>query len=419
MSLSQTLDRTQYTDTKKSARGFGSGVTPGGYFTIARTKPLKDKSVSPLDGITRRAYGFQDRTSEVVYSERGQFEGMSHGELIARTDLIAEQIQESYDENPDDWSGGLTLLLEKSNQSVELVRSTLRRSYWETMDAIEHCQRSALAVNRSPRGSKGITSKGRRKIESAATILEQRHGLKCLSFITFTVPPLPIDQMHKLCSLWHEVVRQTKQNLFRLQASKGLDTDMIGAIEIQEKRFHRTGQAVPHMHILLQGRKSKYSHWASSPLEFEDCYRRAIEAVLDQPIDMRAAVETDGLRKSVAGYMSKYMSKGEKSLQRFREWGEKLPLPTAWYTITKNLNKTIAQKTRRFTIDGCFVTFHQWLKQYPGKVKYRDFCLEETGQTVAIFGWIDPKDVDRFVDYMTRRSESVTQTQNVMHEQTG
>jgi hypothetical protein len=419
MSLSQLSELNQSPPPKKSARGFGLRVTPGGDWTIARTKPLKDESVSPLDGIYRRSYGFQDRASEIVYSERGQFEGMSHGELIARTDLIAEQIQESHDENPDDWSGGLTLLLEKSNQSVELVRSTLWRSYWETMDAIEHCKRSAVAVNRSPRGSKGITSRGRRNVRSGATILEQRHGKECLSFVTFTVPSLESETMRKVCGNWSEVIRQTQQNLVRLQTSKGLDTDMVGVVEIQEKRFQRTGQAIPHLHIVIQGRKSSRSHWSVSIPEIESCYRRAIEAVAGQAIDMRAACNVKRVQKSVAGYMSKYMSKGNKSLQRFREWGEKLPLPKAWYTITRSLSKAIAQQTKRITIDGCFVAFAQWFRQYTGKIWWRDFALEETGQTVAMFGTVCPKDVDRFIDYLVERSENITQTQNILHEQTG
>jgi hypothetical protein len=117
--------------------------------------------------------------------------------------------------------------------------------------------------------------------------------------------------------------------------------------------------------------------------------------------------------------MSKYMSKGNKSLQRFREWGEKLPLPKAWYTITRSLSKAIAQQTKRITIDGCFVAFAQWFRQYTGKIWWRDFALEETGQTVAMFGTVCPKDVDRFIDYLVERSENITQTQNILHEQTG
>lgn len=419
MSLSQLSELNQSPPPQKTARGFGLRITPGGDWTIARTKPLKDESVSPLDGIYRRSYGFQDRASEIVYSERGQFEGMTLGELVARTDLIGEQIQETHDKHPDDWSGGLTLLLEKSNQSVELVRSTLWRSYWETVDAIEHCKRSAVAVNRAERGSKGITSRGRRNVRAGATILEQRHGKECISFFTCTLPDLDTETMWKVCGNWSEVVRQTQQNIVRLLTSKGLDTDVVGVIEIQEDRFQRTGQAVPHIHVIFQGRKSRRSPWLTSIPEIENCYRRAIEAVAGQPIDMRAACQTEQVKKSVAGYMSHYLKKGNKSLQRFREWGEKLPLPKAWYTITRSLSKAIAKQTRRVTIDGCFVSFARWIREYPGQCWKRDYTLEESGHTVAMFGGVSPKAVDRFIDYMVRRSENVTQTQNVLHELTG
>jgi hypothetical protein len=342
---------------------------------------------------------------------------MSQAALIDRLEMIGLQIHEVETTPPDDWSSTVTLLFEKSNQDIRQMLWRLWRSWYDVLDAIEHSKRPTSV--RAERGSKGITSRGRRQVRSAATILEQRHGKECLSFVTFTVPPLDSETMHKVCGKWSEVTRQTQQNLVRLLTSKGLDTDVIGVVEIQEGRFHRTGQAVPHLHIVIQGRKSRRSGWLTSIPEIESCYRRGIEAVTGQEIDMRAACNTTRIKKSVAGYMSKYMSKGNKSLQRFRECGEKLPLPKAWYTITRNLSKVILKETKRVTIDGCFVSFAQWLKECPDKVWWRDFALEETGQTVAMFGTVCPKDVDRFIDYMIRRSENVTQTQNVMHEPTG
>jgi hypothetical protein len=70
-------------------------------------------------------------------------------------------------------------------------------------------------------------------------------------------------------------------------------------------------------------------------------------------------------------------------------------------------------------IDGCFAVFNQWLDKYSGFCPHRDFALEESGATVAIFGWVPPNDVCRFIDYMTGLSESVTQAQNIPHEQAG
>lgn len=419
MSLSRIIDRPQQIDTRLPARGFGLRVTPGGDFTIARTQPPRDASVSPLDGIYSRSVGFQDRDRETVYSERGRFEGMSISELSARLDLIGEQIQESHDELLENWSGSLALLFEKSNQDVGMTRTILWRSYWEVIDAIEQCKRATSAVNRAERGSKGLTSEGRRKVRSGLTLLEQRHGKKLLSFLTFTVPPMEFESLWRVCENWSEVVRQTVQNITRLQVSKGLDPDVCGVIEIQEDRFERTGQALPHIHLLVQGRKCHRDNWSSSPQEFEDCYRRAIEAVAGHPVDMRAACNTQGLKKSVARYLGNYMKKGNRNIERFRRWGDKLPLPKAWYTMSRSLLTEIKQKTRRVTIDGSFVQFAGWMSRFGGGVWHRDFALEETGATVAMFGAVAPKDVDRFVAYLVRCSESVPQTQNVLHELTG
>jgi hypothetical protein len=208
--------------------------------------------------------------------------------------------------------------------------------------------------------------------------------------------------MLRVCGQWSEVVRQTRQNLSRLQESKGLDTDVVGVIEIQEKRFDRTGEPVPHLHIVLQGKASIRSHWASSPHEYEDCYRRAIEAVAGEPIDMRAACNTQGVRKSVVNYLGKYVSKGVKSLGKIRESCGSFPLPKAWHTISRRLKQAVTDESQYSQTQTSFSKIAEVLNQYAGKIYWKKFEIEENGATLAIYGTIEPKNVCRFNAYIER-----------------
>jgi hypothetical protein len=214
--------------------------------------------------------------------------------------------------------------------------------------------------------------------------------------------------MLRVCGQWSEVVRQTRQNLSRLQESKGLDTDVVGVIEIQEKRFDRTGEPVPHLHIVLQGKASIRSHWASSPHEYEDCYRRAIEAVAGEPVDMRAACNTQGVRKSVVNYLGKYVSKGVKSLRKIREDCGSFPLPKAWHTISRNLSQQVSDETEVCPVKSSYTQIEKWLNRYAGKIYWKKFEMEENGATLSIYGTIEPKDVDRFKLYIATCSGTLS-----------
>lgn len=256
------------------------------------------------------------------------------------------------------------------------------------------------AGKRAKRGSKGITTHGRRQVRSGAAILERRHGKRLLTFWTFTLPPLEREMMLKACLSWSEFVRQLRQNISRLLIAKGLDPDIVGSIEIQEKRYRNSGEPVPHIHLVFHGRKSVRCHWACSPSEFEDCCRRAFKAVTGVELDTRAACRTEQVRKSVVHYLGKYMSKGSELLKEVRENCEGFPLPTAWHTISQKLSQAVDDETQTAIFKASLSDISGWLKNYKGGIWYKEFRIEEDGAILSIYGMVDGKDVDRFRSYL-------------------
>lgn len=168
---------------------------------------------------------------------------------------------------------------------------------------------------RKARGSNGITKHGRRLIENVVREKQRRYGRSVLAFGTFTVPPLCERDLETLQSEWPNIVRVFLQRVSRMLRRGGLPTGVTGCVEIQPERFRRTGQAYPHLHLVWVGRRHR-DHWAYSPSD----YRRAWLEVLHQAVGQ--AIDTEGpsgenvvpVRKSVQSYLSKYISKGFRSM---------------------------------------------------------------------------------------------------------
>jgi hypothetical protein len=386
-----------------SIKPYNLRIYPGCDWTLAARKPVCDSGKNPLQGIKRRFAGLEGvRRYEIEYESRDRDD--TYGELVRKFELIDQWITLVAEKRIDEFSPPLTLLFEKSNRDLGVLQSGLWRQFYEIVDAIERLKHAGKP--RAKRGSKGISPKARKKVRSAVTILQQRHGKKNLSFITYTIPTCDRDTLYKICDQWSEIVRQTQQNLRRLLISKNLDPDVCGAIEIQSERFERTGYALPHMHLVCQGRTPKSFanryQWDCSIPEFEDCYRRAIENVAGRVMDFRAACNVQRVKKNAANYLGKYLSKGSKDLE---SWGEKLPLPTAWYTCTKELMHEVTSKIRNIAVDGNWVDFARALDKSPYLVYKADFAIQN-GATVALFGRCRTDCIDRFEsDFLKRLQE--------------
>jgi len=382
------------------ASAYNLRVFPSGDFSIAPTRPVVDSGDNPLKGINVRESTTGIKRKYVSYE--AQPGTVTPSSLLSRFDALDRRITIATDGNVDQFDSVLRYLYEINNSSIPELLSSLWREFYEIIEAIER-NKKHLAV-RSPRGSKGISSQGRKKIRSAVALLQERHGKKNLSFVTYTIPTADRDTLHTICSGWSEIVRQTQQNLYRLLKGKGLDPDIAGAIEIQDRRFERTGYALPHIHIVCQGRTAR-SHsnrhtWDVSIAEYEDCYRRAIENVAGKELDFKAACNVQRVKKDAVSYLGKYLSKGSKDLQRFKSWGEKLPLPTAWYTCSKALLKSVRENTRNIGIDGSWVTFARAL-DVSGLLAYKGVYSMESGATVALFGRCRPNCVSEFITRVT------------------
>lgn len=190
---------------------------------------------------------------------------------------------------------------------------------------------------RAKRGSLGISTYGRSQVRCAAQWMEDRHGLKNLSFLTCTLPPEVLAAYTP--QTWAEVVNRFQKSLIRRLDQTGLSPLVLSVTEIQMNRWQAEQRQPPvHLHLLFHGRKTGAA-WAYRPNLYQALWARACLSVWGVRSDFRASTRVEQLRSSGVSYLGKYMSKGVSASKQ----SCMINAPSAWYSISTKLKALIKQ----------------------------------------------------------------------------
>lgn len=209
-------------------------------------------------------------------------------------------------------------------------------------------------VEKSRYGLNGIPSRSAKKVRNGAYLLQKRCGNELLSFLTITMPSLPVDDMRLVHACWSKVVDSVKRKVTRALVEKGIHTEFVMVVEVQEKRYKETGIPVLHLHALFQGRK-KFKTWAVTCGEFDKMWSQTLENILGKPVDVGSACNVQRVKASAEGYMGKYMSKGAKVVESVKAAGLEEWLPRQWWSMTRALSCLVAAKTKVLRDDSEFL----------------------------------------------------------------
>lgn len=232
--------------------------------------------------------------------------------------------------------------------------------YESTLEEITSLGSSNATKNHTTakRGSKGVSSYGRRMIRNGAFLLEKAVGRRRVALLTTTIPPLPDELYKEVTHQWSEIVRLFSQWLVRrLKAAHGYPW-LIGCVEVQEKRLENEGGLPLHLHLVFQSKtKGEYT---INLHEVSRAWQRAMCCAVPEigDVDFSSATRIEVVKKSVVAYISKYISKGvNQNVLVSVQKGFKIP--SSWWIGGGGIKQEIKRRTMYET--GSTATSVWWL----------------------------------------------------------
>lgn len=196
------------------------------------------------------------------------------------------------------------------------------------------------------RGSKGLTARGRRLIFNGLDYLTWRFGRRSLSFATVTIPSVSPEMVIEITKEWANICRTFIQRIGRKLNEQNLPSWIVGAYEVQVSRLNNTGNACLHFHFCFVGRVVR-GPWRVAHDEVRSAWRSAIVSRIPtlSDCDWSACENVQPVRKNVAAYLAKYLSKGSGNLGDVATFQVARP-PCSWYTCSLELRRIVDRNTR-------------------------------------------------------------------------
>ena len=206
---------------------------------------------------------------------------------------------------------------------------------------------SELSQERKKYGKNGITRYGKRVVKNSAILLERKYGIKRLGFVTATIPNLDASAIDVVCKNWALVIKKFFQKLKRHLEKLSQPMELICCTEIQEKRYKKYGVIAPHLHFIYvcksRAHTKKFNILANILRRYwEDSIRQVLEKSgikISSNVSFKASINAQVIKKSAAGYIAKYMSKGGEIIDELEEKGLSDQLPSQWWTASKSMKK--------------------------------------------------------------------------------
>lgn len=263
---------------------------------------------------------------------------------------------------------------------------------------------SPLSNSHSPvqRGLKGITGYGKRLVRNACARMERENPKDTLTFATFTLPNVSLEESVSCGRNWAEICRVFNQKLRRRLQGFKLPGEIVSVTEIQEKRSFKHGVLGLHVHMVFVGRKRKRD-WVMSPIEYRELWASVLSTYLPgnpETYDWRAVEHIVRVEKSLEGYLGKYATKGVQSLQKIiAEFGEE-GIPSAWFSCSQSLKCRVVRRVKTVKDERALSIINECLNSDSNAFVYRfPIVLSEGGVRPVTVGWFG-KIRDEYINSM-------------------
>jgi hypothetical protein len=183
-------------------------------------------------------------------------------------------------------------------------------------------------------GLHGISRYGKKMVKAAATLLQEKYGRGRLSFLTATLPHISESELETIVESWGALVNRLIQWIARRLERAGLPSVVISVTEFQSKRISRGDPAGHHIHLVFCGKKT-YGTWVIDKTDVRNFWQAEIARRLGRGFETGASTRIERIRKSAAGYLGKYMSKGDAAVGEMVKRGWEWAIPRQWWNRTK------------------------------------------------------------------------------------
>lgn len=255
--------------------------------------------------------------------------------------------------------------------SLKAILSMLGEKHIRCLQTGESLGSSELVNSHkvAKRGTKGLTSMGKKMLRNGCYLLEKRAGRHRVAMVTTTIPSGASEVVKDITREWPEIVRTFTQFISRrLRAAHGCPW-VVGCVEIQEKRLEKFGGMPLHLHLVFQSRVKR--EYILSKSDVLDAWKRAVCSRVPsaESLNWRASTRIEQVKKSVTNYMCKYMSKGINQ-NVLVSVNEGYTLPSSWWFIVGGLKREIKRK------------------QIYNTSSLAVFVLEQTRENKSAFKWL-------------------------------
>lgn len=243
---------------------------------------------------------------------------------------------------------------------------------------------------KTPRGQNGISRHGKLLVRNACWLMERANALDTITFLTTTLPPMPIETNRYIVENWAAIVKFFVKKLGRKLREGGVSGEIVGVTEVQEGRLSAHANFIGlHLHFLFVGRK-QFGSWIISTACVEEYWRDAIASVTKKgaaAADFSASTNLQRLKKSGSGYIGKYMSKGVDVVKKIKTANPDIKLPACWYTCTLSLRAKVEKL--QVTGDKAGKQIQEWIDR--GRDDYfvalRSVTITIDGDREIHIGW--------------------------------
>lgn len=198
---------------------------------------------------------------------------------------------------------------------------------------------------RAKRGTSGLTSYAKKMLRNGCWLLERTVRRGGVGMITCTIPSSTKETQRLIVSGWAEILRIFTQWLSRrLKAAGSQNPAVLGVTEIQERRRQKEGGLPLHLHLVFASRVGK-AHIVSR-IDVSDAWERAVCSVVPcaKNLQWNASTRVETVKKSVARYLCKYMSKGSPEAMQ-QAVSEGFEMPSAWWFMVGKMKRVIKSLT--------------------------------------------------------------------------